>query len=228
MRRLRRCPYVYPSIPFLMRNTDPLALEFVEKLIRTRARSTTTAPATAAAPAVNTINLMPVNSGNYTQKSPKATSSTVAAATPAKAKSTVSRWTMPKAEADALAEAQGKRRCNKCRVARSLECFVRSSVPYGPIKDTHKMCNKCRLGSLGPPSVRPSLDEFGRQFLGEPEEIEDEEKEDDAEQVDGEVEDDVEEVEAVEKVEAMHQTGGEEDYKSETSLEDYNPADWMD
>lgn len=189
--------------------------------------------------AANTINFMPVNTGNYTQKAPKATPSTAATVVPAKAKSTVSRWTMPKAEAEAIAEAEGKRRCNKCRVARGLECFVRSSVPYGPIKDTHKMCNKCRLTTLGPPSVRPSLDEFGRQFLGDPDEDVDEEEEDDTEQVGGEEEDvvedvdeeeedDVEEVNVVEEVEPMYQAGEEEGYKTETSLEDYNPEDWMD
>lgn len=158
---------------------------------------------------------MPVNSSNNTQKAPKAKSSTVATARPAKANPTVSIWKMPKAEADALAESEGKRRCNKCRAARSLECFVRSSVPYGPIKDTHKMCNKCRLGSMGPPSVRPSLDEFGRQFLGEPDENQKKE-EDDAEQVDEDEQSHAEEVD------------GDDDYKSETSLEDYNPEDWMD
>lgn len=221
-----------------MTNTDALILEFVEKLIRTRAVSTDVgSTTTATAPgitskgfvavnsgppptdgkftAANAINFMPVNSGNYTQKAAKPTSSTVAAATPAKDKSTMSRWKMPKAEADALAEAEGKRRCNKCRVARGLECFVRSSVPYGPIKDNHRMCNKCRLATLGPPSVRPSLDEFGRQFLGDPDENQ-EKQEDDAEQVDEDEQSHAEEVD------------GDDDYKSETSLEDYNPEDWMD
>lgn len=138
---------------------------------------------------------------------PKPESSTVAAAAPAQAQPTVTRWKLHKAEADALAESEGKRWCNRCRVTRGLECFVRSLVPYGPITDTHKSCNRCKFTSIRPASRRPTLDEFGRQFLGERDE------------------DDDEEVDEEEKAEAMDVDCQKKNDGSETSLEEYNPAD---
>ena len=167
--------------------------------------------ATRKSTKINTMNSMLVNSGNFTQVPPKPESSTATAAALAPVKPKLSLKKMPKAEADALAESAGKRRCNRCRAARNLECFKRSTVQYGPLTDTHKSCNKCKLTSIRPVSCRPSLDECGRQYLGERYEHED-------------VEGNAEEGEEKE-AEAMDADGGNQGYETETSLEDYNPED---
>lgn len=215
---------LHPYIPSSNNNTDTFILEFVETSIRDRSTSTAAATAatasSAAAPTITSGNFTPINYTSFTPIAPASVSATAAATAPATAPGPVFRSRMAKADAEALAEADGKRRCNRCRVARGLECFVRSSVPFGPINGDHKMCNKCRLSTIKP-DRRPSLDEFGRQYLGEKQEDEDEEDEDEEDDKEDDDEEEEEEEDEEDDEEVVADDG------SETSLEDYIAEDYI-